>query len=144
VSNRHQRRAASKQRKVDVARFRHELGGEGLDTYLVFVADVDLLARKPLLARAGCNWAEQLSVKRPVCIACKASFGEDAVGSAAKPGSFLFATSRRAPDACATSVSAICEWCVARLSDAEIDQVCTDLLRQLIPGGVLEPMPVRW
>jgi hypothetical protein len=129
-NNRHERRSAVKKRTAAIKRFRQELGGDGLDTFLIYVTDMDLLIRKPLLARAGMDWGDSLAVKRPVCISCKGSFAEYA-----KPGAFVFATSRKATNAAATSVSAICETCVARLTDIEIDQVCTALLRQLIPGG---------
>jgi hypothetical protein len=127
MSNRHQRRAADKLRRADVARFRCEVGGS-LDTYLVPTTDVDLLAGKPLLARAGHHWASGIATKRPECIACGAEVAVDA-----RPGAFLFATSQNAPNT--VSTSAICETCWRDLSADQIEHHCARVLHKLMPEG---------
>jgi hypothetical protein len=120
MSNRHQRRR-------DLRAIRRS----DLITHLI-AAEVPL-DDHGLLHRAVLHWYGTLAERRPVCIVCKASFLDDAT----RVGAFLLALSISAPSTVVTS--AFCLTCHETLTAAEVDAVCTRLLRQVTPKGRFMP-----
>lgn len=116
MSNRRQRRA-------DLRAIRHS----DLVTHLI-AAEVPLIDHG-LLHRAIQHWYGTVAKRRPICIGCKAAFARDDP----RVGAFLLAQPIIAPSTVITS--AFCRECHATLTAAEVDAVCTKLLRQIFPGG---------
>ena len=117
------------ERRSEVARFRKEIAGAHLVTYLV---EANTEPGDALLKSALARWLAAVMVRRPTCIGCAASFADSDV----PPGGFLYAVSPAVPDV--VSVSAICDSCWRVLPDTELDATCTRALRLLLPAGRFE------
>ena len=117
------------ERRSEVARYRREVAGTHLVTYLV-PADTEL--DHPILKSALSRWLAGVMMRRPTCIGCAASFAD----SELPPGGFLFAISPNVQGA--VSVSAFCADCWRVLPDTELETTCTRALRQLLPSGRFE------
>jgi hypothetical protein len=117
TSNRAARRAA-------IADFRRQAERE-LETFLC-EAGTDL-DDYPSLAQARLRWSVDMALRKPSCIACRASFAGDA-----KPAAHLFAT---APPARMVSVSCYCSVCWSGLTDAELESAASKVLRRICPSG---------
>lgn len=119
--NRHERRSA-------VRSVRHT----DLITHLISAETS--LSDHATLRNAILHWRTNIDVRKPICIACKASFLDDD----ARVGAFLLSVPVGVPDIVATS--AFCTSCYEALSMSEIDRISTRVLRQLAPGGAfLDP-----
>jgi hypothetical protein len=79
------------------------------------------------LHHAVLHWYGNIDVRKPICIACEASFLE------ARVGAFLLSVPLGVPDIVATS--AFCAECHDTLPASEVDAISTRILRQLAPGG---------
>ena len=122
--HRHQRRAA-------VADFRRRAAGTYLTTFLV-PTSVSLDGHVSL-QQAAAFWEANRAVRKPVCICCKQVFADDQ-----RVGGFLFATMPNpSPD---VSISAVCVPCWRGAPSDELERKCIGVLRQLLPGGRLEPL----
>ena len=121
------------QRRASVADFKKAAAGGYLDAHL---APADVPITDPLLQRAAEFWRGHIQQRRPVCIACKAKFAEDA-----RPGAYLFTLPSRAPSSCSTS--ALCDDCWLRLSDDEVKAVALRVVRRIMPWAVFDPEPPR-
>jgi hypothetical protein len=118
------------ERRAEIARFRKECSGGHLMTYLVPAGTaIDHLTIK----RAQAHWEANRLLRQPMCIGCKLIFADNS----ARVGSFLHAINPALPDSASTS--AFCEECDRDLSNAQVDEICTRVLRRLLPGGVFEP-----
>jgi hypothetical protein len=114
--NRHSRRS-------DMRIFRRA----DLLTHMIAVDDV-ALEDHPLLKNAVANFHAGRGTRKLLCPACKAPFADDGLQVAA----YLFAMPVTIDGL--VSTSGFCS-CVAALSIAEVDAVCTRVLRALAPGG---------
>ena len=97
-------------------------------THCLLADDVALQQHK-LLKDAATNFHLPSGAHRPFCIGCKRSFLDDG----AKIAAYLFALPVGVDGLCATS--GFCSNCMERLSQGEVDAVCTRVLRKMAPGG---------
>jgi hypothetical protein len=117
------------ERRSQIARFRRECSGGHLMTYLIPAgASFD----HPVIQRAQAHWEANRLMRQPQCIGCKVIFGENSM----RVGLWLHAISPAISHAASTS--AFCEKCGRDLSDAQVDRICTRVLRALLPNGHFE------
>lgn len=115
--NRHMRRA-------DMRTFRHA----SLLTHLVPAGDPAIEDYR-LLKDAVANFQAGRIVRRLFCVGCRGPFHDDGPSV----NCYLFAMPLHVDGLVATS--AFCACCVETMSAAEIDAICTRVLRKLAPRG---------
>lgn len=117
------------ERRTQVARFRREIAGSHLLTFLT--DDLDRIDGEPVLKHALAHWLSVCEARKPICITCKRGFMDGA-----EPGAYLFAVSPSVANAASTS--ALCRGCWRDLPICEIEGAATRVLRRLVPRGRLE------